>query len=114
MQLEQQPDLFSWRQVAPPASGETKPWTDHDRDRLAAMYLDGTMPDVAAIARALGRSYSNVACQAPRMGLSFTRRGANAKMRSCIRQCGRSFWSESFSNRVCPPCKRSREYLECA
>ncbi len=111
----EQPDLFSWCQSAAPTRGDApKPWTARDKDQLAALYLEGNMPDVAAIARALGRSYSNVACQASRMGLSFTRRGANAKMRRCIRQCGRSFWSEGFENRVCPTCKRSREYLECA
>ncbi|EIG62901.1 hypothetical protein [Bradyrhizobium sp. WSM1253] len=115
MQLEMQPDLFSWRPVAPPASGSMqRPWTARDKERLAALYLEGNMPDVAAIARALGRSYSNVACQASRMGLAFTKRGVNAKMRRCIRQCGRDFWSEGFENRVCPTCKRSREYLECA
>jgi hypothetical protein len=114
--MQHQLNLLEWRDPTPPPmeTASIKPWTPSDRDRLVSMYLDGDMPDVAAIAAALGRSYSNVASMASRTGLSFTRRGENAKLRRCMRQCGRDFWSESFSNRICPSCKRSKEYLECA
>ncbi|MCK1452835.1 hypothetical protein IVB36_18480 [Bradyrhizobium sp. 35] len=46
MQLEvHQPDLFSWRPVAPPAGSNTQtPWTPRDKERLAALYLEGNMP----------------------------------------------------------------------
>lgn len=111
----QQLSLLEWRPAPPTIPAKTAPgWTQQDLDRLVALYTDGDMPDVAAIAKRLGRTYSMVACQASRLGLSFMKRGAQAKLRPCIRQCGRSFWSESFSNRVCPTCKRSKEYLECA
>lgn len=88
--------LLEWRPAPPiiPAKTVAPAWTQQDLDLLVALYTDRDMPDVAAIAKRLGRTYSMVACQASRMGLSFTKRGTQSKLRQCIRQCGRSFWSE--------------------
>jgi hypothetical protein len=108
-------DLLDWQQPAPAltAAGKFVPWPQKDVDKLVELYVAADVPDIETIAAKLGKTYSCVASQASRMGLAFTRRGAAAKMRKCIVQCGRSFWSEHVGNRICPTCKRG-DLMECA
>lgn len=106
-------DLLAWQSPRKPAPAKTTDWTQQELDRLVELYADSDVPDVAEIAAKLGKTYSMVASMASRMGLAHTRRGEDAKLRRCL-PCGKDFWSESKSNRICMTCKRSRDYMECA
>jgi hypothetical protein len=65
-----------------PAPPPTVGWTAESKALLVRLYEGSEIPDVAAIARALGKSVSAVSSFASRMGLtskSCMRRCANAK-----------------------------------
>jgi hypothetical protein len=106
--------LLDWQQKpAAPTKSAAAEWTPKEIGRLVELYIEYDYPDVAEIAQRLGKTYAQVASMASRMGLSFTRRGEDAKLRRCL-PCGKDFWSESRSNRICMTCKRSKDYMECA
>lgn len=46
------------------------PWTDADRDRLAAMYFSGLKPSIEEMAASLGRTTGSAFGEICRMGMS--------------------------------------------
>lgn len=119
MRLEAQPDLFSWRPSAPPPAPVRRsvcgePWPKADTLTMVRLYVESERPDIAAVAKLMGKTYSQVSSQASNIGLSFENLGPNAGLKRCLR-CRDDFWSAHKRQiHICPGCKRSLEFLECA
>jgi hypothetical protein len=93
------------------AINDTAPWSDDDRETRGALYAMTPRPPVEQISRVLGRSVR--AIQARATWLQLARRADGGKMRKCIVQCGRTFFSTHVGNRIRPLCQRS-ELVRCA
>lgn len=109
--------LLDWTPPpAPPVrTGVFAPsWSREETRRMVQLYVQSERPDVAAVARALGRTYSMVSSQASRIGLSFDALGPNAALKKCL-LCRDDFWSPHRRQvHICPGCKTSSEFMECA
>lgn len=110
--------LLEWCQPVPtpPArSGAVGPsWPRSDTLRMVQLYVSSERPDIAAVARAMGKTYGQVSSQAAKIGLSFDAIGPEAALKRCLR-CRDDFWSPHRRQvHICPTCKLSYEFRECA
>src|SRR4051812_35442709 len=108
-------DLLSWTPRAPVRAPLCPPpWSRADVLEMVRLYAQSSRPDIGAVARAMGKTYHQIASQASRIGLSFDALGPNAGLRRCM-CCREDFWSPSRRQiHICPGCKGSSEFMECA
>ncbi|MBR0995611.1 hypothetical protein JQ580_33395 [Bradyrhizobium japonicum] len=99
-----------------PHINDSAPWTDADHERLTELYMMSPRPPIEQIAGILGRRVGAIQSQASRLSLASSA-GPQAKMRKCMRACGRTFLSVNYGHRICGMCKSSAEFqnlLRCA
>ena len=92
---------------APRAAGRKKSWIQEDDEALIGMWLERV--PLAEMARKLGRSVSALQTRATRLNLPLRKSPDDfpkGKMRPCL-NCKGVFFSRSFGNRFCDPCKRN-------
>lgn len=90
------------------AANDKEPWTDADRDRLAAMSFAVPKPSIEEMATTLARTPGSCFGEIFRLGMAKT----GAQLRACI-PCKRPFFSGHIGNRICRRCVRNHQ-LECA